>query len=139
MHSDLLRARTLLADGYTCVFCRNSDAITDNRRGVRPLLDLLEQNRDLAGYSVADKVVGKASALLYCRMRVARIYTPVVSQPAAEVLSRAGIELVYDNLVPAIRNRTNTGLCPMETAVWDISSPDEATAAIYAALAALQT
>ena len=138
MHCDLQQARTLLSGGYTCVFCRNGATITDDRRGVRPLLDLLEQGCDLTGYSVADKVVGKASALLYCRMGVSRIYAPVVSTPAAEVLARAGIELVYDSLVPAIRNRTDTDLCPMEKAVWNISAPEKAADAIYAALAALQ-
>ena len=32
--------------------------------------------------------------------------------------------------VEAIRNRTNTGFCPMETAVWSISDPGEALTAI---------
>ena len=30
----------------------------------------------------------------------------------------------------AIRNRTDTGFCPMESAVWDISDPHEAKAAL---------
>ena len=33
-------------------------------------------------------------------------------------------------VVPAIRNRTDTGFCPMESAVWDISDPHEAKAAL---------
>jgi len=32
--------------------------------------------------------------------------------------------------VLAIRNRTDTGFCPMESAVWDISDPCEAKAAL---------
>lgn len=138
MNEDLQRARALLGDGYTCVFCRGDDIITDNRRGVRPLLELIEQSRNVSGYCVADKVVGKASALLYCRLGIARIYTPVVSRPAAEILARNGIDLIYETMVPVIRNRTNTDLCPMEKAVQNIDTPDEALTAIYAALRALQ-
>ena len=138
MDDSLHRAQALLAEGYTCVFCRGDQIITDRRRGVRPLLDLIEQKRDVSGYCVADKVVGKASAFLYCSMGVARIYAPVVSRPAAEVLAQNGIALTYDRLVPAIRNRTDTDICPMEKAVRSISSPEEALQAIYAALAALQ-
>ena len=138
MNEDLQRARALLGDGYTCVFCRGDDIITDNRRGVRPLLELIEQNRNVVGYCVADKVVGKASALLYCRLGIARIYTPVVSRPASEILVRNGIDLSYETMVPVIRNRTNTDLCPMEKAVQSIDTPDEALTAIYAALRALQ-
>lgn len=138
MDDSLNRARALLQDGYTCVFCRGDVIITDRRRGVRPLLDLIEAGQDLTDFSVADKVVGKASALLYCRLGIARVYAPVVSQPAADVLAQKGIELTYDRLVPVIRNRADTDLCPMEKAVQTVSTPDEALPAIYAALAALQ-
>ena len=138
MADSLERARMLLRQGYTCVFCNGDDIITDCRRGVRPLLDLIEQGRNVRGYCVADKVVGKASALLYCRMGICQVYAPVVSRPAAEVLEQNGILLTYDRLVPAIRNRTGTDICPMEKAVQSIFDPDEALNAIYAALAALQ-
>lgn len=139
MHQDLLYAKDmLLGSNYTCVFCRGDKIITDCRRGVRPLLDLIENGQDLMGYSVADKVVGKASALLYCRMGIARVYAPVVSRPAAEILAQNGIELTYDRLVPTIRNRADTDLCPMEKAVLTVSTPEDALPAIYAALAALQ-
>jgi hypothetical protein len=40
--------------------------------------------------------------------------------------------------VEAIRNRTNTGFCPMETAVWNIDSPEDAPAILLTTLANLQ-
>ena len=40
---DLEKARSLLEkENYTCVICRGDDVITDHRRGIRPLMELLE-------------------------------------------------------------------------------------------------
>ena len=44
----------------------------------------------------------------------------------------------YGNLSEAIRNRDNTGYCPMETAVLDIDVPAEAVTAIRAKLEELR-
>jgi hypothetical protein len=134
MH-DLESARSLLERGnYTCVLCRDGRTVTDSRRGVRPLLELLENGTDLHGYSAADKVVGKAAAFLYCLLGVKALHAGVISQPALAVLEATGIVVRYSTLVPAIRNRTGDGFCPMETAVWDISDPALAPDAIRNAL-----
>ena len=127
MFPDLEKAREMLTQGgYTCVVCHGEEIITDHRRGVRPLLEFLEQPRDWSCFCAADKVVGKAAAFLYQLLGVRALYAQVVSEPAAAVLQEAGIDLAYGTLVPAIRNRTDTGFCPMETAVWEITKPDEA-------------
>ena len=60
------------------------------------------------------------------RLGIAELYAGVISVPALEVLQRFHIPVSYDTLVPAIRNRTDTGFCPMETAVLDIQDTDEA-------------
>ena len=121
----------------TCVFCSNDAILTDKRRGVRPLLDLLDNQVDVSQYAVADKVIGKAAAFLYCLLRVTNIYARVISQPALDVFKNSGITITYDQLVPAIQNRTKDGFCPMESAVLSISSPQEALIAIKETLAAL--
>ena len=131
MH-DLKTARSLLEkENYTCVLCRGADTVTDSRRGVKPLLELLD--------SAADKVVGKAAAFLYCLLGVTALHAGVISQPALAVLEAAGITVRYDTLVPAIRNRTGDGFCPMETAVWALTDPTLAPQAIRNALKKLQT
>lgn len=135
MNENLIAARTHLESGsYTCVLCRGEEVITDTRRGIRPLLQLLEQKRTWRGYCAADKVVGKAAAFLYQLMEIDAVYAQIISQPAAQVLKSCGIQLEYHTLVPAIRNRDNTGLCPMETAVWDIHDPSEALTTLQTAL-----
>ena len=130
MH-DLEKARSLLEkENYTCVICRGDDVITDRRRGVRPLLELLESGKDLHGYNAADKVVGKAAAFLYCLLGVKALHAGVLSVPARDVLVSAGISVEWGSLVPAIRNRAGDGFCPMETAVWDLTDPALAPDAI---------
>lgn len=133
MHPELTAAAAMLGS-YTCVLCRGDIVLTDTRRGIRPLLELLRSGRDLTGFSAADRVVGKAAAFLYVLMGIRALYTPVISAPALEVLERYAIPVTYDRRVAAIQNRTGDGFCPMETAVWDIDDPTEAREAVILAL-----
>ena len=138
MNHDLSHARDLLSStGCTCVFCSGSTVLTDHRRGIRPLLELYRSGKDLQGFSAADKAVGKAAAFLYSLMGVKEVYAPIISTAAIRILSQAGIYAVYDREVPAIENRSRTGLCPMETALADIHDPHCALAAMESTLANL--
>ena len=136
MNADLTRARTLLAQGaYTVVLCRDETIHTDTRRGVAPLLALLDNGTDVGGFSAADKVVGKAAAFLYLRLGVATLHATVISTPALELLTANGVTVTYDTLVPAIRNRAGDGYCPMETVTLPLTDPVEAEVAIRKKLA----
>ena len=135
MCDDLKNAVSLLESGnHTCVFYQGQAFWTDDRRGIRPLLELLESDQDVAGFSAADRVVGKAAAFLYCLLGVHSVYAKVISTPALQVLQSCGIDTYYDTQVNAIRNRTGDGFCPMETAVWNLNSPEKAPDAIREAL-----
>lgn len=137
MNEDLRQARALLEQGaYTCVLCRSGETEVCTARGVRPLLDLLERG-SWAGFSAADKVVGKATAFLYILLGIRAVYTPVASEQAVRVLGAHGVALICDRVVPAIANREGTGLCPMESAVREIEEPAAALAAIRCAYDAL--
>lgn len=118
--------------GYTCVLCKDETVYTATERGVKPLVDWISANQETVGFCAADKVVGKAAALLYVRMEVAAVYAKVMSRAAAETLQRYGIAATYDVMTEAVRNRTDTGLCPMEQTVMDIDEPNAALEAIRA-------
>lgn len=138
MPEDLQRAQTLLKEGgYTCVLCLGERVHCSRERGVAPLLALLDGGEDCCGFSAADKVVGKAAAMLYCLLGVRRVYAGVISDAAVRVLRRNGIEVYRDRLVEHIRNRAGTGLCPMEEATRSIDEPEAALDAIRATLARL--
>ena len=138
--SDLTTARDLLlAEGCTCVLCLGDRMHQSHRRGVAPLLSLLDAGTDVRGFSAADRVVGKATAFLYCLLGVCAVHAQVMSQPAAQVLAQAGITATQDALVSGIQNRQKNGPCPMEHATRNCTTPEDALTAIRQTLAQLQT
>lgn len=131
MNEDMARAKALLEhEEYTCAACRGEQELVAAEHGIRPLLRWLDEGADLAGASAADHIVGKAAAFLYVLLDVRAVYAPLMSVPALETLRTNGIDAAADKVVPAIRNRTDTGFCPMESAVWEISDPREAESAL---------
>ena len=134
--TDVERAKALLTEGgYTVVLCHGDATHTDTRRGVAPLLALLDRGENVRGYAAADKVVGKAAAFLYLRLGVAILHTTVISTSALDLLAAHGVTVTYDTLVPAIRNRAGDGYCPMETVTLPLTDPTEAEIAIRKRLA----
>ncbi len=128
---DLERARRILTAGdYTCVLCRGDAVHTATARGVRPLLDWLDSGLDLAGFSAADKVVGRATAYLYVLLGVRHVHALVMSTPAKNALEENGIRALCDREVPGIINRRGDGPCPFEEAVLGITDPEQALTAI---------
>lgn len=126
MNRDLENCKSVLHGGdYTCVVYQNGQLYTATERGIRPLMGWLESDvlRDAV---LADKVIGKAAAFLLEKGGVKVIYADVLSDPAAEVLERAEIAYSFQTKVPYIRNRAGDGTCPMESAVLDIRTADEA-------------
>lgn len=140
MNPDLEKAKAyLIKESCTCVLCRGEDIFSSCHRGVRPLLDFLDSAEDFTGFSAADKVVGKATAFLYCLLGVRSVHAQVLSDAAAEVFTACGIAYTCERRVKAIRNRAGTGCCPMEQATKDISDPRQALAAIRITLENLQS
>ena len=127
--NDLERAKSLLqSGGYTCVLCKGDIVHTSHHRGVRPLLELL--GTDVSGFCAADKVVGKATALLYRLLKVKAVHAQVISQVALQALQNSPVSVFWDCKVDYIKNRTGDGRCPMEQATEGIDDPQEALVAI---------
>lgn len=135
----LAKAHAVLADNhYTCVLCRGDRIYTSTRRGVAPLLGWLDSDLDLRGFSAADRVIGKATAFLYCLLGVKEVFARVMSKPAVQVLQAHGIPASWDTLVEGIENRQKNGPCPMEFATRNCTSPEEALVAVRQTLEALR-
>ena len=97
------------------------------RQVVADLFQLLtSEPAFLQGATMADRVVGRGAALLMVKGGVKEVFTFVLSQPALDVLSQAGITVTYDTLQPNIINRTGTDICPVEKLTADTADPDEA-------------
>lgn len=96
-------------------------------RGIAPIIDRMEEQPDFFRNTyVADKVTGRAAALLLVKAGIRGLHTRLISDLAVDILEHAGIELVYEQKVPKILNRAGNGFCPMETAVENICDPEEA-------------
>lgn len=138
-NNDLKSAKEFLKEGeLTCVLKKGEIQLTSSERGVKPLLIWIDSGNCFDGFSAADKVVGKAAALLYAKMNVKGVYGRVMSKTAVDVFDRAGIYYEYDTLTETVISRAGDGICPMERTVTGIESPDEAVAAIKATLAQMK-
>ncbi len=136
---DLLKAKALLAQGGIGVaLCKGDSEVTMALRGIAPLLELIESGVPYDGYSAADKIVGKAAALLFASMRVRAVYGAVMSRGALSVLRREGIAASFGVLADTIVNRAGDGACPMELAVRDVEEPASAYAVLQKALCTLR-
>jgi hypothetical protein len=117
----------LLSSESTIVVVSNGEIFTSKERGVKPLLHLLTEKKGfLKGASVADKVIGKAAALLMVYGEIKEVHTRIISEPAIKVFEKYNISCCFDKKVERIINRTGDGLCPMETLCIDVEDPKEA-------------
>ena len=117
----------LLTSASTIAVFSNGEVFTSQERGVKPLLHLLTEKKGfLKGASVADKVIGKAAALLMVLGEIKEVHTLIISEPAIKVFEKYNIPCYYDKKVDRIINRTGDGLCPMETLCLDVEEPKEA-------------
>lgn len=84
-------------------------------KGVKPILDVYNEGISLfEGGAVADKVIGRAAAILLREGKVTKVYGELMSEEAINVLESGNIEYSYNKKVENILNRDKTDLCPME-------------------------
>lgn len=125
MGTDLAR-RLLASENYTCVIVSSQGVLTSRERGILPLVKWIESGADLRGAAAADKIVGRAAALLYAYMGVSELYAEVLGEGGQKVLRDHGIAHECTTLTVHIVNRAGTDICPMEKAVAPINDPSEA-------------
>ena len=123
--------------GHSICLCRDGEILTDDGRGISPMMRFLAEGRDLNGYSAADVIVGKAAAMLFIKAGIRAVYGEVTSQAGYELLQGYGIPCTYGTLTDRIINRRGDGVCPMEEAVASTDSPEEGYIILRARLDAL--
>lgn len=104
---------------------------TGTREGIGELIETIDAlGETLHGASLADKIIGKAVAMVARTAEISAVYSPMMSQTACDALAVAHILFEYDHLVPLILNKRNDGPCPMERLTLPIDEPSQATAAL---------
>ncbi len=100
-------------------------------RGIMPVISMINKDkRFFSGLIVADKIVGKASAMLLSLSEVQEVYCIVLSKAGEEIFKKYKVKYHYEQLVDYIVNRKNDDMCPMEKTVKDIDDLDEAYKAL---------
>ncbi len=136
---DIEKAKFLLTgSNYTCVLCRGDETLTSSKPGISPMLDFIGSGKNLVGFSAADKVVGKAAALLFVLSGIVEVWADVMSDGAAAVLDAHKIKYDFAARTTHIENRRGDDICPMEKTVAEIDDPREAHAALVAKLEELR-
>ena len=138
--TDFERAKELLKTGdYTCVLVKGDMVYTAVSRGISPMLEFISSGTDLIGFSAADKIVGKAAAMLFVLAGVKEVFASVLSKQAQEVFIKHGVKCSCDMMTDTVINRTGNDICSMEKAVRDIDEPQSAYEIIKRTLIILRT
>ena len=123
------RARELLK-GAALAIVNGGEEYTSSAAGIGALSDVLNARRELLdGAAVADRIVGKAAALLMAAGGVKRVHAEVISDAGAQALEKYGIPYTFCKRTEVILNRAGTGQCPMEQTVKYTDDPAEAARA----------
>jgi hypothetical protein len=130
---DLKIAREQLKDSRSALVVVKDGAVIAQKcgAGIGPLIETIDElGGDIVGSSIADKVIGKAAAMLCIHYKVGAIYTPVLGINAQKVLDGFGLYYEADSIVPSILNNDGTDSCPLEKVTSAIDNPDRAVAEI---------
>ena len=85
-------------------------------KGIKPLYSAITEHKaELEGSSIADRVTGRAAAMICAYGKVKHLKTGLISDNGINILKRTNITYEYDERVPFIENRDRTGMCPIET------------------------
>jgi len=134
---DLEIAKEHLKDeGTTLTIVKGKQIIFDTAsHGISGFLKAIEElGEGLNGASAADKIVGKAVALLCFYAGIDGVYASVMSREAKKLFEESGIHAEWDELVGNILSNCKPATCPFEKLATEITDPSEA----YKKLKALQ-
>lgn len=105
------------------VLVSNKGTLKSHARGIMPIYENIKNKKDyFEGASVADRVIGRAAAILLIYGGIKDLYTDLISDKAIEILEETGVSLTYGSKVDDILNKDKTGPCPMENMSKDLPS-----------------
>ena len=135
------RYLALLEDsGQNLLVFRDGEVIfSSGSRGVAPLVEAVDAfgREGLMGVVTADRIVGRAAALLNVYMGAVEVHALLISAGAEEVLGEHGVGFVFREETDAIKMRDGVIFCPFERLVQGVSDPEEAYLMIRAKLSDL--
>ena len=102
--SDIEKAKEKLAKDTTCVLVKEDKIILSKDKGIAPILKLINAGKNLENFSLADRIVGKAVALLVVYAKIREVYAEVLSEKGKAVLIKYNVKFSYKTLTEKIIN-----------------------------------
>lgn len=130
---DLQKVKQVFNERELSLVAVNADLVwSTSGRGIKPLFDFITQHPQMAQHaSVADKVIGKAAALLAVYGGINAIFAELSTYQAQKICQENQIFFEAKQLVEAIENRDKTDLCPMEKLSEGVTVPKEMVEKVY--------
>jgi iron complex outermembrane receptor protein len=97
-----------------------------NMSGLSPLVEAINQHGSkLDGALIFDKVIGRAAAFLIVHAGIRKVYTPIISGPAMDILRSAHCTVGYLEKVSRILDKQMVDLEPTERLALDATTPSQ--------------
>jgi len=115
--SDIDLAKEILVkESLNICIVRDGDVVFKSAdRGIYPMYKAVTQYfEELENASVADRVIGRAAALLNVYSKTNDVYSDVISENAVRLFKENHIRISFERKVTHIKNRDKTDLCPIE-------------------------
>lgn len=125
---DIEVAKKLLYDENLslCIVKEGEVLFKSRTKGISAFLNAMDKfGAKLAGASVADRVVGKALALMFIYVGIKAVYAQTLSFKAKMTLEKNMVIFEAAEIVETITSPEGEA-CPFERAVAEISNPEEA-------------
>lgn len=108
------------------VFVRDGDVLFEShKKGIRPMYEALLSEVDLTGAVLADRVIGRAAAMLALSVGIRSLFTFVMSESALAVCKKENFSaFTYGELSPFVMNRKQDDLCPIEKLSQETDDPE---------------
>ena len=129
MRTDLdIAAKKLNQKNLSLVVVKNGKVLFETEsHGLNDLVEAINQLQNgMQGSSVADRIVGRAAALLFVYSGVSAVFAATISDGGIEILDNNNVFHEFEKRVHRILNLKKTDVCPFEKLVAELSSPEEA-------------
>lgn len=106
----------LIKNDFNFVIVKDGQVIEESSlKGIKPIYETFKNSSEyLKGASIADRVIGKAAAMILVSGGIRELYTDLISDLALEILKENDVLVQYSKKVPMILNRTQDDMCPIE-------------------------
>lgn len=127
--NDLMIAKNRLEkNDLSLVIVKNRKILFETKeKKILGFIDAIEKmDNVMKGSSMADKVVGKAVALLCVFKEVHAVYAKILSEKAKNLFEQWKINFEYKSLVKEILNNNKDKICPFELKAKNLNDPKKA-------------